>query len=87
MESSLSPIKTVQEIADAGRIEEAAARRAVEAKTARLKAVRLAKEEAELERLKKESDARAEGIIRSEIRGERRSKCEGGRHAKADRKS
>ena len=56
VESSLSTIKTVQEIADAGRIEEAAARRAVEAKTARLKAVRLAKEEADTKAKAKPSD-------------------------------
>ena len=59
VESSLSPIKTVQEIADAGRIEEAAARRAVEAKTARLKAARLAKEEADTKAKAKPSDGAA----------------------------
>ena len=55
----MSPIKSVQEIADAGRIEEAAARSAVEAKTARLKAVRLAKEEADTKAKAKPSDGAA----------------------------
>jgi len=40
-------MKPVQEMAEAGRIAEAAARRALDAKTARLKALRLAKEEAD----------------------------------------
>jgi hypothetical protein len=38
-------INPAQEMAEAGRIAEAAARRALDAKTARLKALRLAKEE------------------------------------------
>ena len=55
----MSPIKSVQEMAEAGRIDEAAARRAVEAKTARLKALRLAKEEADTRAKAKPSDGAA----------------------------
>jgi len=49
VESSVPPtsLKPAQEIAEAGRTEEAAGQRAVEAKTARLKALRLAKEAAD----------------------------------------
>ena len=53
----LSPIKSAQEIAESGRIEEAAAQRGVEAKTARLKALRLAKEEADRKPMPKPSAA------------------------------
>jgi len=48
-ESSVSPVKLAQEMAASGRIEAAAAQRAVDAKTIRLRALRLAKEEADRE--------------------------------------
>ena len=53
----VAAIKPDQEMAEAGRIEEAAAKRAMEAKTARLKALRLAKEEADTKAKAKPSAA------------------------------